>query len=188
MISATGAIYVIRRTLFRAPPADATDDFMVSTEVIARGKRLVFALDAVAFEPAAQSSGGEFRRKVRVITRGLRAVFYRRALLSPSATGMYGIEFLFNKLWRRMTWIPLLILFLMMPAYWSAGGWLALLEAGLFVALYLGVAGLVSPRLCRFRPVAVASYVLMVNSACALATFNALRGHRVSQWDSERSV
>jgi cellulose synthase/poly-beta-1,6-N-acetylglucosamine synthase-like glycosyltransferase len=186
VISATGAIYAVRRSLFRPPPPDATDDFMISTEVIAQGKRLVFSLDAVALEPAAESSGGEFRRKVRVITRGLRGVFYRRALLHPSKTGGYAVELLLHKLWRRLTWIPLFALFAMIPALWSAGDWTASLALALALALSLGLLGLAVPALGRFRIVAMAAYVLMVNAACALATLNAVRGHRVSQWDSER--
>lgn len=187
-ISATGAIYVVRRALFRAPPADATDDFMISTEVIAQGKRLVFAADAVAIEPPAEEGAGEFRRKVRIITRGLRAVAYRRALLRPSQTGLYALELLLHKLWRRLTWIPLVVLVALIPACWSAGGVLAVLGAVMAGVLVAGLAGLAIPALGRSRPVAIAAYVLMVNAACAVATFNALRGHRVSRWDSERTA
>jgi cellulose synthase/poly-beta-1,6-N-acetylglucosamine synthase-like glycosyltransferase len=187
-ISATGAIYVVRRSLFRAPPADATDDFMISTEVIAQGKRLVFAADAVAIEPPAEEGAGEFRRKVRIITRGLRAVAYRRALLRPSRTGIYAVELLLHKLWRRLTWIPLGVLLALIPACWSAGGALAVFASLMASLLVAGLAGLAIPALARFRPVAIASYVLMVNSACAIAAFNALRGHRVSRWDSERAT
>ena len=187
-ISATGAIYAIRRTLFRAPPADATDDFMISTEVIAQGKRLVFAADAVAVEPPADASAGEFRRKVRIITRGLRAVSYRRALLRPSQSGIYALELLLHKLWRRLTWIPLIVLLAMIPACWSAGGVLAVFSALMAGGLVCGLAGLAIPAFGRFRIVAIASYVLMVNSACAVAALNALRGHRVAQWDSQRAT
>lgn len=187
-ISATGAIYAIRRALFRSPPADATDDFMISTEVIAQGKRLVFAADAVAVEPPAEASAGEFRRKVRIITRGFRAVSYRRALLRPSQTGIYALELLLHKLWRRLTWIPLLVLLAMIPACWAAGGVLAAFSVLMTGGLVCGVAGLVIPALGRFRLVAIASYVLMVNSACAVAALNSLRGHRVARWDSQRGT
>jgi glycosyltransferase involved in cell wall biosynthesis len=72
VISATGAIYAVRRSLFRTVPSGVTDDFAVSTAVIAQGYRLVFASDAAAYEPAAKASGIEFGRKTRVMTRGLR--------------------------------------------------------------------------------------------------------------------
>lgn len=188
VISATGAIYAIRRDLFQPPPPDATDDFMISTGVIDQGLRLVFAADAVAVEPPAEDSGGEFRRKVRVITRGLRAVGYRRALLRPSRSGAYALELLLHKLWRRLTWIPLLVLLLLAPAGWSAGGALRVLSAVVVAGVVGGIAGLWMPSLARFRILAIASYVLMVNAACAVATWNAVRGHRVSRWDTERVV
>ncbi len=81
--SATGAIYAVRRALFRPVPPGVTDDFATSTGVIAQGYRLIFAPDAVACEPVAKTGRIEFGRKVRVITRGLRGVLVRRELLNP---------------------------------------------------------------------------------------------------------
>lgn len=187
-ISATGAIHAIRRSLFSPPPPDATDDFMISTEVIARGRRLVFAPDAVAIEPPARGSSGEFRRKVRIITRGLRAVAYRRDLLRPSRTGIYALELLLHKVWRRLAWIPLGVLILLIPACWSAGGVEALFATALAGAVASGLAGLAVPRLARFRPIGLSAYVLMVNAACAVASWNVVRGHRVARWDSTRAT
>lgn len=186
VISATGAIYAIRRSLFEPPPPDATDDFMISTGVVARGRRLVFAPDAVALEPPAESGAGEFRRKVRIITRGLRSVYYRRALMNPARTGIYAVELLLHKLWRRQVWIPLGILLLIAPACWSAGGVLAALSIAVVGGVLSGVVGLALPGIGRWKPVAVATYIMMVNGACALATFNSVRGQRVSHWDTER--
>ena len=78
-ISATGAIYAVRRSLFRPVPPGVTDDFFTSTGAIAQGYRLVFAADAVAYEPVAKTSEVEWGRKVRVMTRGLRGVLMRRS-------------------------------------------------------------------------------------------------------------
>ena len=52
-VAATGAIYAIRRELFEPVRTGVTDDFITSTAVIAQGRRLVFAADAVAWEPVA---------------------------------------------------------------------------------------------------------------------------------------
>lgn len=185
-ISATGAIHAIRRELFEPPPPDATDDFTISTGVIARGRRLVFAERAIAVEPPAPAAASEFRRKVRILTRGLRAVAHRRALLNPARTGFYAFELLLQKLWRRLAWIPLAILVLsapFTPAEAGLAGWIA---RAAFAGTALGVLGLVSPALARRRPVALATFVVMVNAACAVATWNALRGRRVARWEPER--
>ena len=186
VISATGAIYAIRRVCFEAPPPDATDDFMISTGVIAAGQRLVFAEDAVALEPPADSTQGEFRRKVRIITRGIRAVGYRRGLMNPFRTGLYAVELLVHKLWRRLVWLPSSALVLSTPFVLlspSRLGWISLVFCA--VALF-GTVGRLWPALTRFRLVALASYVVMVNAACALATLNALRGRRIARWEPER--
>jgi cellulose synthase/poly-beta-1,6-N-acetylglucosamine synthase-like glycosyltransferase len=180
VISATGAIYAVRRELFQPAPPDATDDFMISTGVIAHRKRLVFEQDAIALESPASDSG-EYRRKIRILTRGLRAVYYRRELLLPTRSGFYSVQLLLHKLWRRLTWIPLLLL-LPAPLYAADGVLQLLTAAGVAGMVGLGGTGLARPSLRRFKLVDVAAHVLMVNTACAVATCNVLRGHRVSHW------
>ncbi|MEO1079000.1 MAG: glycosyltransferase [Pseudomonadota bacterium] len=185
--SATGAIYAIRRSLFEPAPADATDDFMISTAVIARGYRLVFVDSARAWELPA-SGGREFRRKLRVITRGLRAVQRRRSLLNPLRYGSYAVQLFLHKLLRRLAWIPLTVLVVMAPLYLGKGPAEFVLGVVLLVFLFLGGVSLALPRLQRIAPLSIAAYVLMVNAACALATLRLLRGKRVDTWTTEREV
>ena len=185
--SATGAIYAIRRSLFEPAPPDATDDFMISTAVIAQGYRLVFVDSARAWESPA-SGGREFRRKLRVITRGLRAVQRRRALLNPLRYGSYAVQLFLHKLLRRLCWIPLAVLVLISPLYLGQGPVGLVLGVVLLATLLLGSIALALPRLQRLAPLSVAAYVLMVNAACALATLRLLRGERVDSWMTERDV
>ncbi|MEW6253925.1 MAG: glycosyltransferase family 2 protein, partial [Planctomycetota bacterium] len=121
-ISATGAIYAIRRSLFLPVPEGVTDDFVTSTRVIAQGYRLVFAPDAVAYEPVAKSSEVEFGRKVRVITRGLHGVLVMRELLNPFRHGFYALQLFTHKLLRRLMFAPLIVLLLVSIPLWD-GGW-----------------------------------------------------------------
>ncbi|MCR9096905.1 MAG: glycosyltransferase [bacterium] len=185
-ISSTGAIHAVRRRCFEAPPPDATDDFMISTGVIAAGERLVFAEDAIAWEPTAEPVGGEFRRKTRIITRGLRGVLYRRALLNPARTGLYAFELAVHKLLRRLTWIPLLGLVLLAPFAVGQGGPSALVTGGAALAVAGGAAGLALPGLRGIKLLSVAAYVVMVQAACAWATIATLSGRRVARWDPQR--
>ena len=109
VISATGAIYALRRELFVEVPDGVTDDFVTSTRVIAAGRRLVFEPAAVALEPVAGSSGREYRRKVRIMTRGLRGVAVARGLLDPRRYGFYALQLVTHKVLRRLMAIPLLV-------------------------------------------------------------------------------
>ncbi|MGE0621963.1 MAG: glycosyltransferase family 2 protein [Pseudomonadales bacterium] len=185
--SATGAIYCIRRELFEPPPADATDDFMVSTGVIAAGRRLAFTPDAVAVEPPAASTGLEFRRKVRIISRGLRGVAYRRALMNPFRTGLYGVQLFVHKLWRRLVWLPLLVLILCSPFVVAAGGLAGLIGSATLTFVLLALLGILFTPLRRYRLIAVPAYVAVVNAACLVATYNLLAGRRISRWHLPRT-
>ena len=186
VISATGAIYCVRRELFEPAPADATDDFMISTAVIAADRRLVFAQDAVAVEPAAGASGIEFQRKVRVISRGLRSVWYRRALLNPARYGMYALELLVHKLWRRLVWIPLVMLMLVALFALSGGVMSTLISLAVLSFTAIALLGLLWPPVRRFRMFSVPGFIMMVNVACAVAAYKFVTGQRMTQWNLPR--
>lgn len=187
VISATGAIYAIRRDLFEPIPDGVTDDFITSTLVVARGRRLVFEPAAVAEEPVAASERAEFGRKVRIMTRGLRGVALRRRLLDPRETGFYAVQLLSHKLLRRLMVVPLLV---------AAGSSLALARQSRFHAAIaaaalgltgLGVAGLAAPRSLGSRRVfALPAFFLLVNAASVQAILNLARGRRIARWEPVR--
>ena len=188
--SATGSLYAIRRRLFLPVPEGVTDDFITSTAVIIQGYRLVFAAGAVAFEPVATSAGIEFGRKVRIMTRGYRAVLLRRQLLNPLRYGFYALQLLSHKILRRCVVLPLLALLAVSPWVWYGG---ALYQAGVVaqLALYgfalLGVL-LGRTRLGRAKLLALPLFVCLVNAASLVALFNLLRGHKVVLWQPQRSA
>ncbi len=192
-ISATGAIYAIRRGLFQGVPVGVTDDFAVSTRVIAQGYRLVFAPDAVAFEPVASTSGIEFGRKVRIITRGLRGVGVMRELLDPRRHGFYAVQLFSHKVLRRLMVFPLAVLALTGPLLWSQGRFyqlVTLAQVG-FYGLALGGGLLVwlgrgGTRLGRLKLVCVPFFFCMVNLAALVAVWNLARGYRIERWEPAR--
>jgi cellulose synthase/poly-beta-1,6-N-acetylglucosamine synthase-like glycosyltransferase len=187
-ISATGAIYAIRRTLFQPVPEGVTDDFVTSTRVIAQGYRLVFAPDAVAYEPVAHSSDIEFGRKVRVITRGLRGVLVMRELLNPLRHGFYAVQLLTHKVLRRLMFAPLLALLAANFFLWDEGLFyrLTLLaQLGFYGSALLGWVWQ-GTRWGRLKVFAIPFYFCVVYAAALLATWNVLRGQRITRWTPQR--
>jgi len=189
VISATGAIYAIRRELFDTVPDGVTDDFVTSTGVIARGYRLVFAPTAVAYEPVAETGALEFDRKVRVITRGLRSVLVRRALLNPFRHGFYAVQLLSHKVLRRMMVFPLMVIAVTSPLLWRRG---RLYRAATVIQLVLYGAGatgaLFAGRpIARRKPFVVATFFCFVNLASLQAVWNLVRGHRIDRWEPRRA-
>lgn len=187
-ISATGAIYAIRRRLFRPIPGGVTDDFFTSTGVVEQGYRLVFAPDAVAYEPVAPSSGREFERKVRVITRGLQAVVLRRALLNPFHHGFYALQLFSHKVLRRIVVFPLILVAVLSPFLWARGPIYKLFTIGqlAFYSLAASHILLKKTRIGKQKIFALPFYFCMVNAACIVAVANLLRGRRIERWEPRR--
>ena len=189
VISATGAIYAIRRSLFRRVPEGVTDDFITSTGVIELGARLVFEPKAIAFEPVAQKSSAEFGRKVRVITRGLRGVWLRYRLLNPFRYGFYSIQLFSHKLLRRLMFVPLILVLLSSIALFSEGMFfrLATICQLAFYGLALLSVMVRNHPIGRHKLVSLPAFFVMVNAACAVAVYKSLQGERVVLWEPHRT-
>lgn len=190
VVSATGAIYAIRRQLFRPVISGVTDDFITSVAVVAQGRRLVFAPDAVAFEPPARSGGDEFGRKVRIMTRGLRGIIAARALLDPRRHGFYAVQLAWHKVVRRLVVFPLIGLFASSLALAGRGPLYALATLAQLGGYGLGVAGLLSRGrpAGRSRVLAFPAYFMLVNAAALKAVVDIARGRRIDRWDPVRAA
>lgn len=188
VISATGSLYAIRRNLFLTVPDGVTDDFVTSTAVILQGFRLVFAPEAVTYEPMAASSKHEFGRKLRISTRGLQAVLARRALLNPFRYGFYAVQLFSHKVLRRLVAFPLLILFIISPLLWSQGLLYQLAFLGQLGFYSMALLGLLfsQSRLSRMKVFTLPFYFCMVNIASFLAAVNVLSGRRIAKWEPQR--
>jgi glycosyltransferase involved in cell wall biosynthesis len=188
VISATGAIYAVRRELFVPVPSGVTDDFATSTAVIAQGRRLVFAPDAVALEPVGRSGEIEFERKVRVMTRGLNAVIARRELLDPRRHGFYSLQLVSHKVLRRLMAVPLLALGLSATVLARRSAAFRALAAVQGIVYALGMVGLVlgdrAPR--RTRLFGLPAYFCLVNAASLRAVWNVARGREIDRWEPRR--
>lgn len=188
VVSATGAIYAIRRELFRPVIAGVTDDFYTSVQVVDQGRRLVFAEDAVAFEPPAASGGDEFGRKVRIITRGLRGTIAMRRLMDPRRTGFYALQLGWHKVMRRLMVLPLIGLFASSLLLVRDGPFYAFTALTQLAGYTLGAVGLAlrgRPE-GRAKPLAWPAFFLLVNGAALRAVLDIARGRRIDRWDPVR--
>jgi hypothetical protein len=172
-------------------PEGVTDDFVTSTAVIAQGYRLVFAPDAIAFEPVASTGDVEFGRKVRIMTRGLRGVVVMRELLNPRRHGFYAVQLLWHKVLRRLVAVPLVVVALSSPLLWSQG---RLYQAAIVLQTGFYAAALVGSKAPRrwtgkaAKLMRLPAYFCMVNAAALLALSNILRGIRIDRWEPAREA
>jgi cellulose synthase/poly-beta-1,6-N-acetylglucosamine synthase-like glycosyltransferase len=189
IVSADGAIYAIRRALYRKPASAAvTDDFAISTAVIEQGKRLVYEPAAVAYEDAVGDARGEFGRKVRIMTRGWHGVLLRRRLLDPRHYGFYAVVLWSHKVLRRLAPLCLLALFAAsLAAARSAPLYAAAAVAQTAFYLLALAGGLLKRSRAGRRGVLYAPFFFVLANAAALVAFSRLlRGQRVERWQPQR--
>jgi cellulose synthase/poly-beta-1,6-N-acetylglucosamine synthase-like glycosyltransferase len=188
-VSATGAIYAIRRSLYTAIPDGVTDDFAISTGVILRGYRLIFVPGAIAYEPVVPGHVEAYGRRVRIITGGFRALALRSALFNPYQFGFYAIELISHKLLRRLVGIPLVgLLLASLSLRRSRPYGVAAAVQTLFYGL--AIIGVLSAhtRVGRMRVLSLPAFFCISNVASAHGLVNFIRGTRISTWSSIREI
>jgi glycosyltransferase involved in cell wall biosynthesis len=189
VIAGTGALYAVRRDLFRPIPSGVNDDFFQSLVVIDSGYRLVFEPEAVAYEPVSGSRDLEYARRVRIMTRGLRCVAAVPGVLDPRRTGFYALQVFSHKVLMRVMAVPLAIVALASLALFPRG--LVYRLAALAQIAFYGLAstGLVLARrgVGHHPLLALPAYFTMVQAASLHATWNLVRGRSYDHWRPARS-
>lgn len=188
-VSADGGLFALRASLAEPVPADATDDFFLSTAAVARGRRIAFREDARAYEHGPPGRRQHFRRRVRITVRGLTSLWRRRALMNPARTGWYSVGLIFHKLLRRL--VPVLLIPL-----WALAGWLTIRGSGGFhLAIFAGLTALAALALLLLltsikvpRPLRLPLYVALHVGGLALGTLLFLVGRRYSQWTPQKEA
>jgi cellulose synthase/poly-beta-1,6-N-acetylglucosamine synthase-like glycosyltransferase len=101
LLGANGAIYAMRRALFRpVPPDTLVDDLVIPLEARLRtGCAIVFDREAVAYEETAPDVRAEFHRRTRIGAGGFQCVTGLGALLHPRH-GWVAFTFLSHKVLR----------------------------------------------------------------------------------------
>lgn len=127
-LGATGAIYALRRQLFRPlPPDTVLDDVLAPMRAVLAGYRIVFNERAIAFDRTAADADAEARRKVRTLAGNFQILRLEPRLLVPVANPVW-LQYVSHKLGRLLVPYALLGVF---------AGSVALAGSGLVFALAL---------------------------------------------------
>jgi cellulose synthase/poly-beta-1,6-N-acetylglucosamine synthase-like glycosyltransferase len=108
-MGATGAIYALRRSLWRPLPADTIlDDVLAPMRAVLAASRVVFSSEALAFDPVAPS-GVELRRKIRTLAGNYQILRLEPRLLNPFRNPVW-IQYMSHKVGRLLVPYALLAL------------------------------------------------------------------------------
>jgi biofilm PGA synthesis N-glycosyltransferase PgaC len=178
VVGATGAIYAIRRELYRSIPAGTIlDDVYVPMRVALAGYRVVFEPLAIARDRVFSQKGKEFLRKVRTLTGNYQLLQLSPWMLTWSNPLLFRL--ISHKLIRLV--VPVFLIGTL-AASLLAGGTFFRMVFLLQIAFYaLAVAGWFVPGMKRFKPIAIANTFVMLNAAAVRAFYNFVVG-RNSVW------
>jgi cellulose synthase/poly-beta-1,6-N-acetylglucosamine synthase-like glycosyltransferase len=99
-LGATGAIYALRRSLYRPlPPDTILDDVLTPMRAVLGGHRVVFNEHAVAFDRVAVDARAERRRKIRTLAGNFQILWQEPRLLVPIVNPVW-IQYVSHKLGR----------------------------------------------------------------------------------------
>ena len=117
-LGVTGAIYAMRRPLWRPLPADTIlDDVMAPMRVVLDGYRVTFDDRAHAYDEAAQDASVELRRKSRTLAGNFQLLAREPRLLLPIVNPVW-LQFVSHKVGRLM--VPYALLALLASNVWLA--------------------------------------------------------------------
>lgn len=186
LLGANGAIYAIRRTLWKPLAADTIcDDFLIAMNVAAAGYRLRYAPTAWAEEEMPQRIDEEYRRRVRIGIGNFQALFRHPEYLLRTGPAT-AFTYVSHKVLR---WIAphLLILALLASALLATTSmaWLAftLLQLGGYAVAALcwrhSQRGGALPGLLR-----IPAFLFALNWAFLVASLRFVRGRFAATWAS----
>ena len=182
VVGVSGALYALRRDLFRPLPADTVlDDVLVPMQVAAMGARVTWQPDAVAWDHASGSASGERVRKVRTLAGNLQLVQLAPWLLDPRRNPLW-FRFLGHKLLRLAA--PWAIALLCVASAVLARDHVFYLACTM--AALVGIALVASaphlPALAALAPVRMLVAFVHMNLFAAQAAFAFARGRGLHLW------
>ncbi len=99
-LGATGAVYAIRRSLWRPlPPETLLDDVLTPMRIVLDGKRVVFDEAAQAFDRVSASGADESRRKKRTLAGNYQILALEPRLITPFVNPVW-LQYLSHKVGR----------------------------------------------------------------------------------------
>ncbi len=185
VLVANGAIFAIRRELFRPLYPHVANDFQIPVEIGSRGYGVVYEPEAVAVERSPIFWQEEFQRKVRIVLRGITGF----VVLRSKFRGFRLWQFFSHKLMRWMV-TPFLFLSLLSNAMLLGEAWIYQVSFAFQVLFYFAaINGWRVRRTSRPRGIFyIPFYFTMVNFAAIVAIAKFLSGRRQIVWEKAESA
>ena len=189
VVGGDGAIYATRKSLFQPLRYDDINDFVNPLQIIAKGYRGLYEPEAICFEHAAGSFKGEFKRKIRIVNRSIRATFRVPEVLNPLRTGIFAFHLLSHKILRWLTaffmlmaFVSNLLLCLTIDTHFPR----IMLAFQLFFYICAALGTYKSAR--NYRIISIPYYFCLANFAAGIGVTTYLMGRKYVSWSPDRTA
>lgn len=192
VVGGDGAIYAIRKPLFRELSSIDISDFVNPLQIIAAGHAGVFLSEARSYEGGASNFHEEFKRKRRIVNRSWGAVVRHMHIFSPKSHGKFLFMLFSHKVIR--WWSGILVLFAMfsslMLSWMSGSGFYLTMFVSIFLTIVIALAGWHCDR--RDLPMPKLVYLLyyfyLVSIAGSLGILDYIKGTNYATWTHGRNA
>ncbi len=190
VVGGDGAIYAIRRVLFRKMDDDDINDFVNPLQIIIQGYRGIFEPEAVCYEHTADSFDKEIGRKRRIVNRSWRGLMKNKSVLNPFKTGFHAFQVFSHKMLRWLGGIFLLALFVINLFLWQEHWLYQLTLAGQVLLFMLAFTGWIMVRRKGSAPFIFSTpyYFIAVNIASILGIIDNYLGKKYTTWQTIREA
>ncbi len=190
VVGGDGAIYAVRRELYKELAAEDINDFVNPLQVIAQGYRGLFCAEARAFEDPANDYDKEFRRKRRIVCRSWGGLLRYYRTLGLTRRPRFLFMLVSHKVirWFTFAWLVLAAMasFLLVL---DGEGFVYLLALLCFAGFFgLAALGRGRARAGEALPshLSIPYYFLSSNLAAILGIIDYARGNRYVTWTHVR--
>jgi cellulose synthase/poly-beta-1,6-N-acetylglucosamine synthase-like glycosyltransferase len=192
-VGADGAIFAMRRSLYRTLRDDDINDLVLPLSVIDQGFRCLLADEAYCSENAGTNLESEFRRQSRITNRSLRAIWRHMHLLNALRFPAFSFFLFSHKVARFLVPVFLLasaasLLLLAPRERFYLGFAVAAALGGLLVAAVRAWPKLVSDGLPWSRPIRLLNVFVVTNLAMLHGWSKFLSGNAEITWQHDRAL
>lgn len=184
MLGATGAIYAIRRDLWRPlPPGTILDDFLTPMRIVLAGKRAILDGRAICYDRPSVRAKQEMMRKVRTLAGNFQAFAFEPGMLSPLQNPATCWQVVSHKLARLL--VPYGLVLMLLGSLAAAGFFYKLAALGQLAFYGLAVFGHIgemNQRPVRSRAVSFAYTFATLNIAAVAGFIAWIRGSGAGVW------
>ena len=183
-VGADGAIFAMRKALYRPLKDYDINDFVIPLNVIGQGKRVVLDPEAYCIEKPSQGEVKEYRRQARITNRSLGALRRNREFLNPLHYGLFAFFLFSHKVVRFL--VPFFFLGLFCTGLILSST--SIIHSGLVIAQTVFVAAGIFGICKHFdgRVVPVCSFVILTLYAQFIGWIRWAVGKSDVMWQPER--